>query len=178
MGKPITQEQTDAFRIACRKAVDERDGYLTYDDFSATFHEEDENGESLWEFHGDDHNSTLTHDLYELFEIVADEFDIERLTSNKWSINRKIILMVHRTIKSDRDHKMTSHRLARILLNMPDLPVVCGLDRSGYGEPITDIVVRNGYPFSDVNSVYMNDSELVVDLTLDDCSTHKTTPGE
>jgi hypothetical protein len=94
MGKTISDETKEEFREFCRKRVadaqeeaqeeglSEADvaaegGVFGTDDF-APFTETDEDEEPLWEFHASNYNPDTTHDIYELFESVNDEFLIEQ----------------------------------------------------------------------------------------------------
>lgn len=67
---------------------------------------------------------------------------------------------------------MTSHELARKLLAKPDLPVVSGLQRSGWGEPVDGIAV--------IKAAFMDEdgkegkTEKVIDLILSDDCSHTT----
>jgi len=76
MAKPITAEDTAAFREYCREQLAaEEDGvvYFTIESYGP-FQEETEDGWSLWDFCPDGDDS---HDILELFESVSDEFEIE-----------------------------------------------------------------------------------------------------
>jgi hypothetical protein len=70
MGLPITKEQTDAFRAECAEALRDGDGY-------GPFNEERPDGTPLWEFHAANYNPESSHDIYELFQSVNDEYVIE-----------------------------------------------------------------------------------------------------
>ncbi|MBW2672176.1 MAG: hypothetical protein JRD89_02010 [Deltaproteobacteria bacterium] len=78
MGKPITNEQKQAFREFCREQQDEEQhGYFClchFDEFDRTL----DDGEPLWEFHAANHQPDDTHDILELFGSVDDEFVIEQ----------------------------------------------------------------------------------------------------
>jgi hypothetical protein len=66
---------------------------------------------------------------------------------------------------------MTSHELGQLLLDGPDVPVVSGLDRSGYGEPVDHInIVEAKITDGDENDL----TQMVVDLVLSENSTHET----
>ena len=63
---------------------------------------------------------------------------------------------------------MSSHDLARQLLAQPDLPVVTGLNRSGYGEPVVDIEVLKAHAYDSAK----NQEEDVIELVVADESSH------
>ena len=76
MAKPITQQQIDDFRAFCKETLAEDDsGYFShYDEFD----KETEDGDPLWEFHATNYDPPETHDIFELFTSVDDEFQIEQ----------------------------------------------------------------------------------------------------
>ena len=80
MAKPITQEQKDEFRAFCEEAVTESEHGCGYFSLCAVplFDEETEDGTNLWECHAQNYDPDNTHDIFELFGEVADEFRIER----------------------------------------------------------------------------------------------------
>lgn len=94
MSKPITEEQTKAFREYCAsevlEAMEEENGvaYFTiesYDPFEETL----EDGEPLWEFHASNYEPDTSHDIYELFRSVSDEFEIEEEGYGSFFISRR-----------------------------------------------------------------------------------------
>ena len=58
--------------------------------------------------------------------------------------------------------------LLSILEKHGDIELVSGLSRSGYGEPIIEIKVKDAYPFG------INKIEKVVELILSDSTSHTT----
>ena len=58
--------------------------------------------------------------------------------------------------------------LLSILEKHGDIELVSGLSRSGYGEPIIEIKVKDAYPFG------VNKKEKVVELILSDSTSHTT----
>ncbi len=72
---------------------------------------------------------------------------------------------------------MTAHELAKMLLSLPDVPVVTGLDRSGYGEPVLVATLIAAHPYSNDEDGYAEGTEQVVDLTISDASTHSSFVG-
>jgi hypothetical protein len=79
MGKPITQAQKNEFRRFCRdlQQGEDNSGYFTIEDYEPFQADERRNG-PLWEFHASNYNPSTSHDIFELFESVKDEFTIEQ----------------------------------------------------------------------------------------------------
>lgn len=61
---------------------------------------------------------------------------------------------------------MTGHELAQRLLKLPDRPVVTGLGRSGYGEPVINTEVMTA-------TMMAAGEEEVIELSLGESSTHE-----
>lgn len=61
---------------------------------------------------------------------------------------------------------MTSHDLARQLLALPDLLVVSGLSRSGYGEEVLSATVMTAFEINEEGG--RGESDTVIELTLSD----------
>lgn len=67
---------------------------------------------------------------------------------------------------------MSSHELANLLLTMPDLPIVSGLSRSGYGEEIEAADVVEAHVAA--GSGYEKATTDVIELTLSESSGFST----
>ena len=81
MAKTITEQQITDFREACEAAVEE-DGYLTIESLPEEFQTEE------WEFHAANYNPEDTHDFYELFEKVSDQYTLEEEGYGSFFVSR------------------------------------------------------------------------------------------
>ena len=66
--------------------------------------------------------------------------------------------------------------LQTIFATNGDLDVVCGLDRSGYGEDISYVNVTEAHLFNDETNAYDTDTRACLDLVLTETSIYSTTP--
>lgn len=95
MALPITQRQIDAFRKECAELVKNEFTFNSVD--SEVTGEKDEDGKSMWEYHFDNNGESgneegvqeSTHDIYDLFKAVSDEFTFEEDGWDEFYVTRK-----------------------------------------------------------------------------------------
>lgn len=88
MAKPITDEQKAEFRAFCGECCDEGGGYFSLCGVPL-FDETKDDGEPLWECHAANHDPDDTHDIFELFGEMSDEFLIEQDGYEDFFVSRK-----------------------------------------------------------------------------------------
>jgi len=96
MAKPLTPEQIAEFRKWCRECFEDEDEddeaprFFSFD--CPVTYETDDEGDSIFEYHdingGPDGEKDRTHDIYELFASVSDEFEFEENGQDEFFINK------------------------------------------------------------------------------------------
>lgn len=91
MAKPITDEQREEFRTFCAECVDEDEDGCGYFSLCGVplFEETLDDGTNLWECHAQNYDPDETHDILELFGMMADEFLIEQDGYEDFYVSRR-----------------------------------------------------------------------------------------